>query len=105
MAEGVPEPEATAEKLPISEALRDAIGSLLNTYLTDYGLTVLSDFVLIAELIPGNPEIPKILRIIDSDLTPWARRGLLNWVAENDLAEEAGQHAWAMSLNDEGDDE
>lgn len=96
--------EQETEKPPIWEALRDAIGAVLNQYQTDYGLTVLEDFLLIAEVIPGDPQVAELLRIIDSDLSAWKRRGFLQYVKDLDLAEDAGAHAWSLSIGGHDDE-
>ena len=97
--------ETPDEKPPISEALRDAIGQVLNAYQTNWGLTVLNDFILIAEVIPGDPEVSQLLRIIDSDLSAWKRRGFLTYTRDLDLAEDAGSYAWSASLDRSDDDD
>jgi hypothetical protein len=93
----------TADKKPISEALRDAIRAVFNEYpMGDHGAALLGDYILISEVHTGRASM---LRIIEADeMLPWKRTGLLQWSLNDDIAESAAGYAWSMSHSSNDDD-
>ena len=89
------EEKAETPEVDIAELVREKLQEILNEN-SSIGAQVVTDFVLVAEVHTGESPY---LRIIDSDLPPWRRHGLLAWTTQNDLAEMAGGHAWAMSMD------
>lgn len=72
----------TEAKVPLSVAVRDAITAAYNEHADDEDKGIVVKWLLIMDVMPGDPESGRYIRMLGDDDTPiWDRVGMLDFAS------------------------